>query len=230
MWVAQTLSAPAVSVSRKCPLTRAEGADWANVSHRHIENCGVGDPTAVFIGDSITEYWAAPPYGAFFIENNFLARGISGQTTPQMLRRFRQDVIAAHPKVVVVLAGTNDIAGNTGPSSNLEIEKNLASMSQMAVDAGIKVVLASITPVSFEQSSGREGRRPMARIRAINAWMHSYAEQNNIVYLDYFSAMVDLHGFLKTELSDDGLHPNAKGYALMEPLAQAAVATASQDE
>jgi len=226
IWPAQVVSAPAVSISPKCQGSTAGDADWANLAHYRRANCNAPEPVAVFMGDSITEYWAAPPLGGFFARNNYLGRGISGQTTPQMLIRFRQDVIALRPKVVVVLAGTNDIAGNTGPASNEEIEGNLASMSELAAAAEIRVVLASITPVSFQQSSAPSGRRPMARVRAINTWMRKYAEDNKLVYLDYFSAMVDSQGFLKTEFSDDGLHPNAKGYALMEPLAEAAMATA----
>lgn len=178
---------------------------------------------AVFMGDSITEYWAVPPLAAFFAKNHYLGKGIAGQTTRQMLARFRQDVLALHPRVVVVLAGINDIAGNSGLSSNEEIERNLASMCELAAVAGIKVVLASITPVSFKESSER---RPMSRVRTINSWMVEYAKENDIVYLDYFSAMVDSGGYLKAELSDDGLHPNAKGYAVMEPLAKDAIASA----
>lgn len=227
-WVsnAPSQSAPASSISAKCPRSIVANPDWANLARYRQANCTVAQPVAVFIGDSITDYWAAPPYGQFFAGKNYVGRGVSGQTTPQVLARFQQDVIALRPKVVVVLAGTNDIAGNTGPSSDDEIERNLASMSEQAFSAGIRVVLASITPVSFQQSSGNPGRRPMARVRAINTWMRKYCEDKKIVYLDYFSAMVDSQGLLKPDLSDDGLHPNGKGYALMEPLAEAAIASA----
>ena len=186
----------------------------------------------VFMGDSITDAWPNPKYGDFFAGKPYLGRGISGQTTPQMLIRFRPDVIALKPAVVVILAGTNDIAGNTGPMSNEEIQANLMSMSELAKVAGIRVVLSSILPVSAYHTapSGipQTTRRPMDRIRAINDWMKKYAAAERHVYLDYFSAMVDDKGLLREELSADDLHPNAKGYAVMGPLAEAAILQAQR--
>ena len=181
------------------------------------------------MGDSITDSWPQR-VPAFFEGKAFVGRGISGQTTPQMLVRFRRDVIDLKPRVVVILAGTNDIAGNTGPMSDEDIQGNLASMAQLAKANGIRVVLASITPVSAYHTSPtgvpQTSARPMARIRAVNAWIKDYAAANGHVYLDYFSAMVDGAGLLRTELSADDLHPNVQGYAIMGPLAEQAIARA----
>jgi lysophospholipase L1-like esterase len=181
------------------------------------------------MGDSITDAW--PQRGSdFFTGKPYVGRGISGQTTPQMLVRFRPDVIDLKPKVVVILAGTNDIAGNTGPMTNEEIQGNLASMGQLARANGIRVVMSSIQPVSNYHTapSGvpQTVQRPMERIRAINEWMKTYAQAEGHVYLDYFSAMVDDKGLLRQELSADDLHPNAQGYAIMAPLAEAAITQA----
>jgi lysophospholipase L1-like esterase len=181
----------------------------------------------VFMGDSITDAWPNPKYGEFFVGKPYVGRGISGQTTPQMLIRFRPDVIDLKPAVVVILAGTNDIAGNTGPISNDEIQSNLMSMSELAKANGIRVVLSSILPVSAYHTTPtgtpQTTLRPMDRIRAINDWMKKYAAAERHVYLDYFSATVDDKGLLREELSADDLHPNAKGYAVMGPLAEAAI-------
>jgi lysophospholipase L1-like esterase len=180
------------------------------------------------MGDSITDGWDAPNMGGFFPGKPYVNRGISGQTTPQMLIRFRPDVIDLKPKVVVILAGTNDLAGNTGPSTLEAIEGNLMSMAELARTNGIHVVLASLLPVSdYEVRDGKPivqtVRRAPDKIMALNAWMKNYAAANRLIYLDYFSSMVDGKGFLKDELSDDGLHPNAAGYAVMNPLAEAAI-------
>jgi lysophospholipase L1-like esterase len=155
----------------------------------------------------------------------------SAETTPQMLIRFRADVIDLRPKVVVILAGTNDLAGNTGPMTLEEIEGNLASMAELARVNSIKTVFASVLPISdYEQRDGKpinqSMRRPPEKIRALNEWIKGYASQNKLIYLDYYSAMIDDKGFLKEELSEDGLHPNAKGYAIMAPLAEASIAKA----
>ncbi len=196
--------------------------DWADLARYRQANGRVSNPDVVFMGDSITDFWIEPRYGGFFVGRNYLDRGISGQTTSQMLVRFRQDVVELKPKVVLILAGTNDIAGNTGPISDKKIEENLASMSFMAKAAGIKVILASITPVAASQSA----QRPLSRIRTINRWMRTYAEANKFGYVDYFSAMSDSNGMLREKLSADGLHPNANGYAIMGSLAEAAIASA----
>jgi lysophospholipase L1-like esterase len=190
-----------------------------------------GDQRVVFMGDSITDSWDEKENGGFFPGKTYINRGISGQTTPQMLVRFRQDVIELRPRVVVILAGTNDIAGNTGPTTLEAIADNLRSMSDLARYNGIRVVLASLLPVSdYERRGGKAiiqtDRRPPNQINELNQWIRNYANQNRLTHLDYFSAMVDEKGFLKDELSDDGLHPNAKGYAVMNPLAAAAIAKA----
>ncbi len=207
----------------------ARNRDWPNLARYREANHGAKSADAVFMGDSITDFWVQPRFGTFFSDRNYVGRGISGQTTPQMLVRFRPDVVALKPKVVVILAGTNDIAGNTGPMTDEEIEGNLASMSELAASAGIKVVLSSILPVSDYHATNNNPQtsvRPMTRIRAINDWMRSYATAHKHVYLDYFAGMVDARGLLRTDLSADDLHPNAAGYAVMAPLAEAAIAKA----
>jgi len=204
--------------------------DWANLARYRDANRTVSGADVVFMGDSITDFWQQPRFGGFFPGKKYVDRGISAQTTPQMLIRFRPDVIALKPRAVVILAGTNDIAGNTGPMTNEEIQNNLASMAELAKANNIKVVLASITPVSAYHVAAnappQTTRRPVDRVQAINAWMKSYAAANKHVYLDYYSAMIDSTGMLKTELSEDDLHPNAAGYKVMAPLADAAIAQA----
>lgn len=209
--------------------------DWPNLARYSEDNKKVAPPAkneqrVVFMGDSITDSWDNPVYGGFFPGKPYINRGISGQTTPQMLVRFRPDVIAHKPKVVVILAGTNDLAGNTGPTTLEAIEDNLKSMADLANANGIHVVLASVLPVSdYELRDGKPltqtVRRPPAQILGLNKWLQEFTKARGYVYLDYFSAMVDDKGFLKDELSDDGLHPNAKGYVVMAPLAEAAIAT-----
>jgi lysophospholipase L1-like esterase len=218
--------------------TRADRAetrlkDWPQLSRYHDDNTKVNPPAkneqrVVFMGDSITDGWDAPNMGGFFPGKPYVNRGISGQTTSQMLIRFRPDVIDLKPKVVVILAGTNDLAGNTGPTTLDAIQGNLISMAELARANGIRVVLASLLPVSdYEMRDGKPivqtVRRSPDKIIALNTWMKTYADTNHLVYLDYFSAMVDGKGFLKDELSNDGLHPNAAGYAVMNPLAEAAI-------
>jgi len=222
----------------KAQLTRAENRlkDWPALARYRDANGQLAQPSknearVVFMGDSITDSWDDPKYGGFFPGKPYVDRGISGQTTPQMLVRFRPDVIVLHPKVVVILAGTNDLSGNTGPTTLEAIQDNLVSMAELAKSNSIKVVLASILPVSdYEQRDGKPivqtVRRPPEKIKALNEWMRSYAAKNNLTYLDYYSAMMDEKGFLKDELSEDGLHPNAKGYEVMAPLAEAAIAAA----
>jgi lysophospholipase L1-like esterase len=185
-----------------------------------------GENRVVFYGDSITDLW---PMALSFPGKPYINRGISGQTTPQMLVRFRQDVLALGPKVVVILAGTNDIAGNTGPMTLGEIEANLASMVELARAHGVRVVLSSVLPVHNYTPQAAElafPLRPPEKIAALNKWLKDYAAQSGAVYLDYATAMVDERGFLKRELAADGLHPNKTGYAIMAPLAEAAVTTA----
>jgi lysophospholipase L1-like esterase len=204
--------------------------DWAEMARYREANRSVAAPArdearVVFMGDSITDGWQQPRYGGFFPGKPYVDRGISGQTTPQMLVRFRRDVIDLQPKAVVILAGTNDIAGNTGPMTNDEIQGNLASMSDLAHAHNIKVIFSSITPVSEYHVRGtpQTTTRPMERIKAVNDWIKSYAGSHGDFYLDYFSAMLDDKGLMRAELTEDDLHPNAKGYAIMGPLAEAAI-------
>ncbi len=181
----------------------------------------------VFLGDSITDYWKLGDYfpGKPYVVFN---RGIDGQSTSQMLVRFRQDVIDLHPNALVVLAGTNDVAGVTGATRNEDIEANYASMAELARLHHIGVVFASLLPVNNYTDDARESfaLRPRERILALNTWLKEYCAKNGLVYLDYFSAMVDDKGMLKRELSDEGLHPNAAGYKVMTPLAEKAIARA----
>ena len=183
-----------------------------------------GERRVVFLGDSITDYWKLADYfpGKRYAVVN---RGIDGQTTSQMLLRFRQDVINLHPAVLVVLAGTNDLAGVTGHASNEQIEANYASMAELARLHHIRVVFASLLPVNNYTEDAKESfaLRPRERILALNAWLKDYCAKNRLVYLDYFSAMVDEKDMLKRELSDEGLHPNAAGYRVMTPLAEKAI-------
>ena len=203
--------------------------DWANLGRYRAENARLAAPAAgedrvVFMGDSITDAWGRR-YGRFFPGKPYVNRGISGQTTPQMLVRFRPDVIALKPKAVVILAGTNDIAGNTGPTTLEDIEGNLTSMAELAAANGIKVVLSSVMPVC-DYIRPQTERRPPAKIVVLNDWIKDYAARNRLVYLDYYSAMVDENGMLKKEITYDGLHPNDAGYELIEPLAAKAIAQA----
>ena len=183
----------------------------------------------VFLGDSITDYWKLADY---FPGKPYLNRGIDGQSTPQMLVRFRQDVIDLHPRVLVVLAGTNDVAGVTGPTRNEDIEANYASIAELARAHHIRVVFSSLLPVYNYTEDAKESftLRPRERILALNAWLKSYCARNGLVYLDYFSALLDDKGMLRRDLSDDGLHPNPAGYKIMAPLADKAIAKASASE
>ena len=191
-----------------------------------------GEDRVVFFGDSITDNWSKPDYGGFFPDKPYVNRGIGGQTTAQMLLRFRADVLELSPRAVVILAGTNDVAGNAGPATPAQIQDNLASMAELAKAHGVRVVLASLLPVSDDKKDAngqpvtRTRQRPPATLRELNAWLSAYAAANGHVYLDYFSATADAGGLLRPELNDDGLHPNAKGYAVMAPLAEKAIAEA----
>lgn len=189
-----------------------------------------GENRVVFMGDSITEGWGmkatatTPARGEFFPGKPYINRGISGQTTPQMLVRFRQDVVNLKPKVVVILAGTNDIAENTGKTTIREIGNNIASMSDLARRNDIAVVLCSVLPASdFRWHPGLE---PAPKIKALDEWIREYAAKNSLVYVDYYSSMVNGEGGLKSELSPDGVHPNKEGYDIMAPLAEVGIAEA----
>jgi lysophospholipase L1-like esterase len=205
--------------------------DWPNLGRYRDANRTTTGTRVVFMGDSITDFWQQPRFGGFFPGEGYVDRGISGQTTPQMLLRFRADVIDLNPQAVVILGGTNDVAGNTGQASNEEIEGYLASMSELAHASGIAVVLASLTPVSAYHLTNANAiaqttQRPMDRIRAINTWLAAYAGAHGDVYLDYFSALIDATGLMGADFSADDLHPTSAGYAVMAPLAEAAIARA----
>ena len=201
--------------------------DWAQLNRYREANNKVAplakdENRVVFMGDSITDGWKIAEY---FPNKPYINRGISGQTTPQMLIRFRPDVIAHKPKVVVILAGTNDIAGNTGPMMLDMIEDNYASMTELAKANGIQVVFASVLPVhDYNAQRKMTDRRPPEKILKLNEWLKDYCAKNGHTYLDYFSKMVDDKGFMKAELANDGLHPNPEGYKVMAPLAEAAIA------
>jgi lysophospholipase L1-like esterase len=201
--------------------------DWPNLARYRDDNAKLNPPMpgnarVVFMGDSITDGWGRSQSSKFFPGKPYMNRGISGQTTPQMLIRFRPDVIALQPKAVVILAGTNDLAGNTGPETLDAIEGNLESMAQLAKANGIRVVLASVMPVC-DYIKPQTQRRPPQKIITLNTWIKDYCARNGCVYLDYYSAMVDPSGMFKRELTYDGLHPNNAGYQVMAPLAQQAV-------
>lgn len=197
--------------------------DFANLAKYKAANAtlaalATGENRVVFMGDSITEGWHLEES---FPGKPYVNRGISGQTTPQMVLRMRQDVIDLKPKVVIILAGTNDIAGNTGPETPEQIEDNIASMADLAAANGIKVVLCSILP-AFDYP-WQPGLEPAPKIDALNAWIKDYATQKGYVYVDYHSAMKDARDGLPANLSKDGVHPLPAGYAVMAPLAQAGI-------
>ncbi|MDQ6788369.1 MAG: SGNH/GDSL hydrolase family protein, partial [Acidobacteriota bacterium] len=208
--------------------------NYANFNRYKDANAKLAAPAkdekrVVFMGDSITDFWKL---NEFFPNQPYINRGISAQTTPQMLIRFRPNVIDLKPKVVVILAGTNDIGGITGATTLEAIEENLTSMAELARANNIKVVLSSILPVS-DYNTNKAGekiirtvQRPPAQILELNKWMKNYVEQNDLVYLDYFPAMADDKGFLKPDIARDGLHPNDKGYEIMKTLTEQAIKTA----
>jgi lysophospholipase L1-like esterase len=202
--------------------------DWAGLRRYAAANAALpapapGERRVVFMGNSITEGWA-PLFATMFPGKPFIGRGISGQTTPQMLVRFRQDVIALKPRVVVILAGTNDIAGNTGPSTLEMIQDNIASMAELAAANGIRVVLCSVLPV-FDYP-WKPGLEPAPKIIALNAWIRDYAKAHGAQYADFHGAMADARQGLPKSLADDGVHPNAAGYKVMGSIVLRAIATA----
>jgi lysophospholipase L1-like esterase len=203
--------------------------DWPWLARFKADDAALPAPAAnedrvVFMGDSITEGWHFTGPDGFFPGKPYINRGISGQTSPQMLLRFRQDVISLEPKVVVILAGTNDIAGNTGPMTLGQTEDNLASMAELARANRIRVVLCSVLP-AFD-FPWKPGMNPAPKILALNAWIKGYAAQKNLVYVDYHSAIKDARDGLPPALSADGVHPLPAGYAVMTPLVEAGIAKA----
>jgi len=206
--------------------------DWANLKrfqqeNKAIEIYGKDENRVVFMGNSITEGWSHHD-STFFQNKSYINRGIGGQTTPQMLIRFKQDVVDLHPKVVVILAGTNDIAGNTGPSTLKMIVDNIGSMAEIAKTNHIKVIIASVHPAY--DYPWRKGLKPNEKIPALNKLLKAYAKRHDHVYLDYFSAMVDNKNGLIAAYTYDGVHPNKKGYQVMAPLAEAAIKKALKKE
>lgn len=202
--------------------------DWPNLqkyakANAELAPVKAGEKRVVFMGNSITEAWA-PLFAQLFPGKPYIGRGISGQTTPQMLVRFRKDVIALKPTVVVILAGTNDIAGNTGPSTLEMIEDNLAGMSELAQANGIRVVMCSVLPV-FDYP-WKPGLEPAPKIVALNTWIRTYAKSHKAQYADFHSAMADSRMGLPKELAADGVHPNLAGYKIMVPIVEQAIAAA----
>jgi lysophospholipase L1-like esterase len=221
------LACAAGSIQSQSPDDRLR-TDWAYLAryreaNAHLPSPAAGEKRVVFMGNSITEGWA-PLFDSLFPGKPYIGRGISGQTTPQMLVRFRQDVVALHPAAVVILGGTNDIAGNTGPSTIEMIEDNLASMAEIARANGIRVVLASVLPVY--DYPWRPGLTPAPKIIELNKWMKAYAASHDAVYLDFHTAMADSRGGLPPALAKDGVHPTLAGYKIMAPLTEAAIAKA----
>lgn len=201
-------------------------ADWPHLNRYRVENAQLAPPAAdqvrvVFFGDSITDAWGRAKDTTFFPGKPYINRGISGQTTAQMVLRFRQDVIDLHPAVVVILAGTNDIAGNTGLATLPMIEDNFRAMTELAQISRIRVILASVLPAS--DYPWHRGLQPAGKIRTLNAWLRWYAASSGATYLDYYSALVNAQGGMDERLASDGVHPTPAGYAVMAPLVEQAI-------
>ncbi|HEV2424534.1 MAG TPA: SGNH/GDSL hydrolase family protein [Terriglobia bacterium] len=203
--------------------------DWNQLGRYHADDARLmaapAAPRVVFLGDSITDGWSLAQY---FPGKPYVNRGISGQTTPQMLGRMFPDVIDLKPEALIILAGTNDIARNTGPETATMIEENFQAMADLAQAHGIRVIFCLLTPVSDYTANKQTEHRPPADILNLNAWLREYAAAHQIGVADYYAALVDDKGMLRDGYSDDGLHPNAKGYALMAPVAEAAIEKALQ--
>ena len=202
--------------------------DWANLCRYEADNAalktaGGPRPAAVFLGDSITEGWVRADT-SFFASNNVVGRGISGQVSGQALLRFRQDVVDLHPKVVQILIGTNDVAGNAGPTAYVDIERNLTSMVQLARANKIRIILGTVPPAS--DFPWRSGMLPAKKIEHLNDWIRDYARRENIAVADYHAALANAEGGFRPDWTSDGVHPNVAGYGAMEPIALAAIASA----
>ncbi len=199
--------------------------DWNQLGRYHEDNerlkAQPADPRrVVFLGDSITDGWKL---SQSFPDKPYVNRGIGGQTTPQMLVRMYPDVIDLKPAALIILAGTNDISRNTGPETITMIEENFQAMTELAQAHGIKVILCSLTPISDYTAHPQSSQRPPADILKLNAWLRDYAAKVHAVFADYYAALADDKGMLREGYSDDGLHPNAKGYELLAPVAEAAI-------
>ena len=196
--------------------------DWGQLCRYQHDNAALPPAShnrVIFLGDSITEGWQQSD--PKFFTGDRLDRGISGQTTAQMLVRFRADVLLLHPAVVQIMAGTNDIAGNTGPTSLVRIQGNMASMAEQARAHGIAVIIASIPPAA--KIPWQEQIQPKSAISAMNEWLRQYATREHLWYADYYAVLADGNGGMRAAFSEDGVHPNAAGYAAMRPVAEAAI-------
>jgi lysophospholipase L1-like esterase len=224
-WAQAAGATATVESPGRVAMMEAKLADWPQLARYRAANAALapaaeGEDRVVFFGASMTEFWGK--YGTkFFPGKPYVNRGISGQTTAQMVVRFRQDVIDLHPKAVVILGGTNDVAGNTGPMTPEMTEDNWQSMADLAKANGIRVIFASITPSS--DFWWHKGLKPAEKIRTLNAWLKGYCASHGLTYLDYYSTLTDEEGGMKKEFTVDGVHATAKGYAVMAPLAQAAI-------
>ena len=215
---------PAVAAFLK-ETDRRASVDWANLCRYAPDNAALGGraPTVVFLGDSITEGWARTD-PQFFAANGAAGRGISGQVSGQTLLRFQQDVIALHPKVVHIMIGTNDVAGNAGPTTYADIERNLTAMVQLARANRIRVVLATVPPTA--DFPWRRGMAPAQKIIQLNRWILDYAKREDLILADYHTALTDPVGGFRADWTGDGVHPNADGFKVMEPIAQGAIQAA----
>jgi len=219
---------PSAALERELASYRRLVSDWGGLTRYGSDNSELGPPAAgeqrvVFFGDQITEWWGKTG-AAFFPGKPYVNRGIAGQTTPQMLVRFRQDVIALKPRAVVILGGTNDLTGVLGPGTEGTVGDNLTSMTELAKANGIRVILASVTPVC-DCVKDQTSVRPQGKIIGLNGWIRDYAAQSGAIYLDYYSALTEGRNF-RANLTVDGLIPNDAGYAVMAPLAEQAIARA----
>ena len=205
-----------------------DNLDWPNLAYYRDQNKILNHSEknknqVVFMGDSITEGWSNF-YPEFFKRNNFINRGISGQTTPQMLIRFKPDVVDLSPRAVIILGGTNDIAGNTGPSTTKMITDNIFSMAEIGAKNNIPVFLSSVLPV-YKYIWNLSIENPSKKILKLNEKINGYAKSNDLVYIDYYSSMVDERGGLKKEFSGDGVHPNKDGYDIMSNIVSSGIDT-----
>jgi lysophospholipase L1-like esterase len=214
-------TAPATAAPRPQSLNNIAALNRYAADNAALAPPAPGENRVVFMGDSITDFWGRR-YGKFFPGKPYVNRGISGQVTPQMLLRFRQDVIALQPRVVVFLGGTNDIGGSLGPIDPAAIRNNIMSMVDLARANRIEFVISSLTPVC-DYIGKQTDKRPMDKLAELNVWLKEYAAANRLPFIDYWDAMLDEHGMLRKELTWDGLHPNDAGYELMGPLAQKAI-------